>query len=65
MELSEQELQRVKVIENAVQGRITVAEAGTLLQLSSRQVKRLKKRYQPEDIHWCGTVIMGAPKSGR
>src|SRR5438552_3601596 len=52
MELSEQELQRVKVIENAVQGRITVAEAGTLLQLSSRQVKRLKKRYQPEDIQW-------------
>jgi hypothetical protein len=52
MELSQQELQRMKVIENAVQGRITVAEASTLLQLSGRQVKRLKARYRPEDVDW-------------
>jgi hypothetical protein len=52
MELSQQELQRVKVIENAVQGRITVAEASTLLKLSGRQVKRLKARYRPEDVEW-------------
>lgn len=52
MELSQQELQRVKVIENTVQGRITVAEASTLLQLSGRQVKRLKARYRPEDVDW-------------
>src|ERR1700694_2882942 len=52
MELSQQELQRMKVIENAVQGRITVAEASTLLQLSGRQVKRLKGRYRPEDVDW-------------
>jgi hypothetical protein len=41
MELSQRELQKVKVIENAVQGRITVSEASGLLQLSGRQVKRL------------------------
>jgi len=29
MELSQRELQKVKVIENAVQGRITVAEASS------------------------------------
>lgn len=52
MELSQQELQRVKVIENAVQGRITVGEASTLLQLSGRQVKRLKARYRPEEVDW-------------
>lgn len=52
MELSQQELQRVKVIENTVQGRITVAEASALLQLSGRQVKRLKARYRPEDVDW-------------
>jgi hypothetical protein len=52
MELSQRELQRVKVIENAVQGRITVAEASGLLQLSARQVKRLKARYEPDRVDW-------------
>lgn len=52
MELSQRELQRVKVIENAVQGRITVEEASALLQLSTRQVKRLKGRYEAEDVEW-------------
>jgi hypothetical protein len=52
MELSQRELQRVKVIENAVQGRITVAEASGLLQLSGRQVKRLKARYEAEQVDW-------------
>jgi transposase len=52
MELSQRELQRVKVIENAVQGRITVREASELLKLSPRQVKRLKARYQPNDVDW-------------
>jgi len=34
IELSQNELQRVKVIENAVHGRITVGEASNLLQLT-------------------------------
>jgi Homeodomain-like domain len=42
IELSQRELQRVKVIENAVEGRLTVREASELLGLSERQVKRLK-----------------------
>ncbi len=52
MELSQRELQRVKVIENAVQGRITVAEASGLLQLSARQVKRLKADYEADQVDW-------------
>jgi hypothetical protein len=52
MELSQRELQRVKVIENAVQGRITVAEASGLLQLSARQMKRRKARYEPDRVDW-------------
>jgi transposase len=52
MELSQRELQRVKVIENAVLGRITVAEASALLQLGSRQVKRLKASYQADSVDW-------------
>ena len=50
--MSQQQLQRVKVIENAVQGRITVREAATLLALSERQVQRLKQRYRPANVNW-------------
>jgi len=62
MELSQKELQRVKVIENAVQGRITVAKASELLQLSTRQVKRLKARYDPEAVEWVRHGNRGRPK---
>lgn len=50
--MSQSELQRVKVIENAVAGRITVAEAAEYLQLSGRQVTRLKKRHDGESPEW-------------
>jgi transposase len=50
--LSQKELQRIKVVENAVEGRLSVAEAAELLQLSSRQVKRLKRAYEAKDAGW-------------
>ncbi len=50
--LSQQELQRVKVIENAVEGRLSVAKAALLLQVSERQVQRLKQRYRPDSADW-------------
>jgi transposase len=50
--MSQQEFQRVKVIENAAGGRLSVREAACLLQLSERQVQRLKRRYQPDSVHW-------------
>ncbi len=50
--MSEKELQRVKVIENAVEGRLTVLEAAELLQISDRQVKRLKRDYDGSDAAW-------------
>src|SRR5271157_4697075 len=49
--MSQKEFQRVKVIENAAGGRLSVREASRLLQLSERQVQRLKRRYQP-DFGW-------------
>lgn len=52
IELSQRELQRVKVIENAVAGHITVAEAARLLSLSERQVKRLKQKCVPGEVDW-------------
>lgn len=52
IELSQRELQRVKVIENAIAGHITAAEAARLLSLSVRQVKRLKRRCVPGEVEW-------------
>jgi transposase len=50
--LSQKELQRMKVIEKAVDGRLSVSEAARLLQRSERQVQRLKRRYQPDSAVW-------------
>ena len=50
--MSQKEFQRVKVIENAAGGRLSVREAARLLQLSGRQVQRLKRRYQPDSMAW-------------
>jgi transposase len=50
--MSQKEFQRVKVIENVAGGRLSVVEASGLLQLSERQVQRLKRRYQPDSLRW-------------
>lgn len=50
--MSQKELQRIQVIENAVAGRLTVREAAELLQLSERQVKRLKQRCDSGSGEW-------------
>ena len=48
--MSQKEFQRVKVIENAAGGRLSVREASRLLQLSERQVQRLKRRYRADSV---------------
>ena len=48
--MSQKEFQRVKVIENAAGGKLSVSEAAHLLQLSERQVQRLKRRYRPDSV---------------
>jgi hypothetical protein len=63
--LSQRELQRVKVIENAVAGHITVAEAARLLSLSARQVKRLKQRCVPGAVDWARHGNRGQTKPWR
>ncbi len=50
--LSQKELQRMRVIEKAVDGRLSVREAARLLQRSERQVQRLKRRFQPNSAAW-------------
>ena len=59
--MSQKEFQRVKVIENAAGGRLSVREAARLLQLSERQVQRLKRRYQPDSIAWVRHGNRGRP----
>ncbi len=59
--MSQKEFQRVKVIENAAGGRLSVREAAGLLQLSERQVQRLKRRYRPDSIAWVQHGNRGRP----
>ncbi|HZD33309.1 MAG TPA: ISNCY family transposase [Candidatus Angelobacter sp.] len=59
--MSQKEFQRVKVIENAAGGRLSVREAARLLQLSERQVQRLKRRYQPDSVAWVQHGNRGRP----
>lgn len=60
--LSQTELQRLKVIENAVEGRLSVAKAALLLQRSHRQVQRLKRRYRADSVDWVRHGNRGRPK---
>ena len=50
--MSQKELQRMKVVETAVSGRLKVSEAAELLQLSERQVTRLKGKVTGEAVDW-------------
>jgi transposase len=59
--MSQKEFQRVKVIENAADGRLSVREASGLLQLSERQVQRLKRRYRPDSLAWVQHGNRGRP----
>jgi transposase len=59
--MSQKEFQRVKVIENAAGGRLSVREATRLLQLSERQVQRLKRRYRPDSLAWVRHGNCGRP----
>ncbi|MBI3484611.1 MAG: helix-turn-helix domain-containing protein [Acidobacteria bacterium] len=60
--MSQKEFQRVKVIENAAGGRLSVREAARLLQRSERQVQRWKRRYQPDSAAWVQHGNRGRPK---
>ena len=59
--MSQKEFQRVKVIENAAGGSMSVREASRLLQLSGRQVQRLMRRYRPDSVDWVQHGNRGRP----
>jgi len=48
--LSRKEVQRVRVLEQVVSGRVTLIDAVRLLGVSYRQAKRLKRRYVAEGV---------------
>lgn len=60
--LSQKQLQRLRVIEKAVDGRLSVSEAAHLLGRSERQVQRLKRRFQPDSTDWLIHGNTGRPK---
>jgi transposase len=59
------ELQRIQVIEDAVAGRTTVREAARMLQLSPRQIKRLKQKCRAGETDWMRHGNRGRPKPWR
>jgi hypothetical protein len=63
--MSQKEFQRVKVIESAVAGRLSLRSASRLLQLSERQVQRLNAAINPIPWLGCSTAIADAPCPGR
>lgn len=50
--MNQKQLQRLKVIENAVEGKLTTEKAAALLGVSVRQVKRYKAVFRPKDHAW-------------
>ncbi len=64
-EFTAYELQRIRVIQDAVAGRITAREAAQLLQLSTRQVKRLKQKCRTGAIDWMFHGNSGRPRPWR
>ncbi len=64
-EYTADELRRVQVIEDAVAGKVTVREAARLLQLSPRQIKRLKQKCRAGDTDWMRHGNRGRPKPWR
>jgi transposase len=52
VDLSQKQLQRIVVIENAGAGRVSVAEAAEALGRSERQVKRLKQVFDCSEPRW-------------
>jgi len=63
--LSQKELQRVAVISSSIQGTLTCARAAELLDLSLRQVKRLKARYRQGSAAALAHVSRGRPSPHR
>lgn len=59
--LSQKDWKRIRVIEKAVAGRLSVREAALLLGRGQRQVQRLKQRYDPEHLDWVRHGNCGKP----
>lgn len=63
--LSQKELQRVAVISSCIKGSLTCARAAELLDLSPRQIKRLKIRYRQGSGAALAHVSRGRPSPRR
>src|SRR5690625_4934853 len=65
LELSHKELDRLKVVSDITQGRLTQVEAAGQLGLSTRQVKRLVRRFRQEGAPGLASRHRGRPGNNR
>lgn len=63
--MSYAELDRVRVIERVIERRLTQREAGRILGLTSRQVRRLRRGYERDGARALGSKHRGRPSNRR
>ena len=63
--MSEEELDRVSVIERVIERRLTQREAARLLGVTSRQVRRLRRRYEQDGRRGLASKQRGRPSNRR
>lgn len=63
--MSYEELDRVRVIERVIEKRLTQAEAGRILGLTSRQVRRLRRGYERDGARALASKHRGRPSNRR
>ena len=63
--MSYEELDRVGVIERVIERRLTQREAGRMLGVTSRQVRRLRRAYERDGPAGLASKHRGRPSNGR
>ena len=63
--MSYEELDRVRVIERVIERRLTQREAASMLGLTSRQVRRLRRAYERDGPEGLASKHRGRPSNRR
>lgn len=63
LEMTEKEIDRVKILEKVVEGRLTQKKASETLKISLRQTKRLCKRYRSKGVAGLIHLSRGKPSN--
>lgn len=63
LEMTEKEIDRVKILEKVIEGRLTQKKASETLKISLRQIKRLCKRYRSKGAEGLIHLSRGKPSN--